>query len=90
MTSPEIKKEIISRIVRIKMTDGSLVNGQVNIKRDPGHDRLSDLVVNNNEPFLVVFDASLYEGKIDNPVKHKTIFINKQHILFAYPNEDQK
>ncbi|MBU1344501.1 MAG: hypothetical protein KKD66_23045 [Proteobacteria bacterium] len=90
MSSQALKKEIESRIVRIKMTDGSLVNGQVNILREPGHDRLSDLVVNNNEPFLVVFDATLYDGKIDNPVKHKTIFINKSHIIFAYPNEDQE
>ncbi len=89
MTLDAPKKEIESRIVRIKMVDDSLVNGQVNILRKPGHDRLSDLVVNNDEPFLVVFDASLYEGNIDNPVRHKTIFINKSHIVFAYPNEDQ-
>ncbi|MBU1387764.1 MAG: hypothetical protein KKE62_06105 [Proteobacteria bacterium] len=90
MTSPEIKKEILSRIVRIKMTDGSRVNGQVNILRDPGHDRLSDLLENTNEPFVVVFDATLHEVGIENPVRHKTIFINKTQIAFATPDEDQK
>ncbi len=91
MNSPEIEKEIISRIVRIKMIDGSTVNGQVNIKRDPGHDRLSDLLENTNEPFLVVFDATLNEvGTDKNPIRHKTIFINKNQITFATPDEDQQ
>ncbi len=90
MTSPDPKKEIRSRIVRIKMNDGSRVNGQVNIKRDPGHDRLSDLLENNNEPFVVVFDATLDEVGVEKPVKYKTIFINKNQITFATPDEAQK
>jgi len=81
---------INSRIVRIKMIDGTRINGQVNIDREPGHDRVSDLVGTNNDDFLVVFDATLHENGIDNPVKIKTIFVNKDHIQWAIPDDDQK
>ena len=34
--------------------DGTTVNGQVNINKDPSYDRLSDLVGNKQEDFLVL------------------------------------
>ena len=37
-TESKIDKEITARIVRMKMIDGSRINGQVNIKRGPGYD----------------------------------------------------
>ncbi len=83
-------KEINSRIIRIKLTDGTKINGQVNINRNPKYDRVSDLVATNNEPFLVVFQAQVYEVGLDTPIKQPTIFVNKQHILWATPDETQK
>ena len=86
----KINKETESRIIRIELTNGCSINGQVNIKRRPGHDRLSDLVSADKEEFLVVFDATLYRPELENPVRHKTMFVNKDHILWATPDEDQK
>ncbi len=83
-------KEIESRLIRIKLIDGSSISGQVNIKREPGHDRLSDLVGSNRENFLVVVNATLHEKSLDNPVRHKTIFVNKDHILYATPEDAEK
>jgi len=85
-----ISKEIESRTIRIKLVDGTQINGQVNIKRDPSYDRLSDLVATNREPFLVVFKAHVYEQGLDNPAKIPTVFVNKSHILWAIPDETQK
>ncbi len=82
--------QVQGRIVRLKLIDGSLVNGQVNINRNPGYDRLSDLVGNPEDPFLVLFNVTLYDSTADNPSRHKTLFVNKTHIIWAEPDEDQK
>ena len=83
-------KEIESRTLRIQLTDGSKINGQVNINRTLGYDRVSDLINSNQERFLVVFNATLYEKELENPVKMKVIFINKGSIMFCTPDETQK
>jgi hypothetical protein len=82
--------DVVNRIIRLRLVDGTLVNGQVNIKRSRGYDRLSDLVADYREPFLVVHNVTVHHGSIDNPVRHKTLFINKDHIIWAEPDEDQK
>ena len=83
-------KEVKERIIRLRLVDGTMANGQININRDQGYDRLSDLIVNNQEPFLVLYNVTVHHGNIDNPIKHKTLFINKNHIVWAEPDEDQK
>ena len=83
-------KETRTRIVRLKLVDGTLVNGQVNINRDKGYDRLSDLITNNREPFVVMYNVTAHPGHIDNPIHYKTLFINKIHIIWAEPDEDQR
>lgn len=84
------EREIKDRIIRLRLVDGTTVNGQININRDQGYDRLSDLVANDREPFLILYNVTVHHGHIDNPVKYKTLFINKEHILWAEPDEDQK
>jgi hypothetical protein len=85
-----INREIQGRIIRLKLIDGTLVNGQVNINRETGYERLSDLLSSNQEPFLILFNVTLYDNTTENPIKHKTLFVNKNHILWAEPDEDQK
>ena len=82
--------EVNERIIRLKLVDGTRINGQVNINRDHGYDRLSDLVANYREPFLILYNVTVHQDNLDNPVKHKTFFINKDNILWAEPDEDQK
>lgn len=78
------------RIIRIKLVDGSLVNGQVNIQRNTGYERLSDLISSSTEPFLILFNVTLYDANGDNPVKTQSLFVNKNHIIWAEPDEEQK
>ncbi len=84
------KKAVNNRIIRIRLVDGSMVNGQVNIGRDQGYDRLSDLVANYREPFLILYNVTVHMKNLDNPIKHKTLFINKDHIVWAEPDDSQK
>lgn len=83
-------KEMDIRTIRIKLIDGTQINGQVNINREPGHDRLSDLVATNSESFIIVFNATQYEKALKNPVSYRVLFVNKTHILWATPDETQK
>lgn len=76
-----------NRVIRLQMIDGTLIQGQVNINREPGYDRLSDMVVSYREPFLVLFDVQVTNKDLGMPVKHKTLFINKNHILWATPDD---
>ena len=87
---PAFKKGMKDRIIRLKLVDGTLVNGQVNINRDHGYDRLSDLVTNSREPFLILYNVTVFQADFEKPVRHQTLFINKAHILWAEPEQAQK
>ena len=83
-------RDVKARIIRLRLVDGTQVNGQININREQDYDRLSDLIANDREPFLILYNVMVHHGNIDNPIRHKTLFINKDHILWAEPDEDQK
>lgn len=72
-------KNIKNRIVRIKLTDGTQINGRINIS---GYNRLSDLIMDRSNDFLVITEAILYKTDMENTVKHETIFLGSG-ILFG-------
>lgn len=67
------------RKANIRLTDGSHVKGQVNIKH---YDRLSDLLNLGEDPFIVLFDATTPGG-----ASGKVIFVSKSQILWIQPEE---
>jgi len=70
---PKIKK------ANLCLTDGSHVKGQVNIK---DHDRVSDLLNIGEDPFIVLFDATVPGG-----FSGKVIFVSKSQILWIRPED---
>ncbi len=90
MEKSTLYKEIQGRRIRIKLVDGIEVKGQVNLNRDPQYDRLSDMIASEREPFLVLFNVTVYQTDLKNPVKHKTLFVNKAHVIWAAPDDAQK
>ncbi len=84
------QKKVDGRILRITMINGDRINGQVNIERMPGYDRVSDLLSYNEEQFLVLMNASVSQKGIDTPVRHKVLLINKNHIIWAVPDDEEK
>jgi len=84
--------KVESRIIRVKLIDNTFITGQVNLNRDPNNDyeRLSDLLTKNSDQFLVIFAATEIRADLDQSIKHKVIFVNRQHILWAIPEESQK
>jgi hypothetical protein len=67
------------RKANIRLTDGSHIKGQVNIK---DQDRLSDLLNASADPFIVVFNATIPGGQ-----SGKVVFISKSQILWICPED---
>ena len=84
------QKESIDQNIKIKLIDGTQINAKINIRRDPGYDRLSDIVASKREPFLILSNASSFHAKLDQPVLNKVLFVNKDHIVWAAPMEEDQ
>ena len=66
------------RSVTIKTTDGSTINGKVNLT---SKQRVSDLFTESSSPFLIMVDSVTRDGS------GKILFVNKDHIIWAEPEE---
>jgi len=83
MTVKIISRRIDARRVTIKMLDGSLVQGKVNLHHDEAIvQRVSDLFTKLPDPFLVVFEATA-EGK-----SGRVLIINKRNVSWVSPEDD--
>jgi len=88
MGTPDNCKNINSHTIKMALVDGTRISACVNIDRGPGYDRLSDLVSSDREPFLILINATLFRPDIKRPENHPTLFINKDHILWAAPENN--
>jgi hypothetical protein len=78
-----ISRKINACRVTIKLVDGSLVKGKINLHRsDVDIQRVSDLFTKVADPFIVVFDANAEDktGRI--------LILNKRHIVWIAPEEE--
>jgi hypothetical protein len=72
-----------ARRVTLKLADGSVVTGMINlIQRGDTEHRISDIFVARDEPFVVVFQATM--GELTN----KVLILNKNHIVWVMPAEE--
>jgi hypothetical protein len=78
-----ISRKVNARTVTIKLVDGSLVNGKINLHRsDVDISRVSDLFTKISDPFIVVFDATA-EGKTG-----RVLILNKRNIIWIAPEDE--
>ena len=66
------------RSITVRTTDGSTINGKVNISPEQ---RVSDLFTQGDKPFIVMVDVVLKDAV------GKTRFINKDHIVWVEPED---
>ncbi len=72
-----------SREVSIKLVDGSLVEGKVNLHHDEHMiQRVSEIFTQIDDPFLVIYDAT-FEGQ-----SNRVLIINKRNIVWASPENE--
>jgi small nuclear ribonucleoprotein (snRNP)-like protein len=80
-----ITKKINARKVTVKLVDGSLVHGKINLHRnDVDINRVSDLFTKVGDPFIVVFDATTEEKP------GKVLILNKRNILWIAPEDEPR
>ena len=78
-----ISRKRESREVSIKLVDGSLIKGKVNLHHDEHMiQRVSEIFTQIDDPFLVIYEAT-FEGKSD-----RVLIINKRNIVWASPEND--
>jgi hypothetical protein len=65
--------------VTIKTVDGQAISGKINLGIN---ERLSDIFVRETRPFVILFDVTFDAGG-----RGKVLFINKDHIVWAEPEE---
>jgi hypothetical protein len=71
------------RRLTLKLADGSLITGLINlIQRGETEHRVSDIFVGRDEPFVVIFRATI--GEMTN----KVLVINKHHIVWVIPEDE--
>ncbi|MBU4002222.1 MAG: hypothetical protein KKF30_17360 [Proteobacteria bacterium] len=67
------------RKITIKTVDGELILGKINLA---SKQRVSDLFTKDESSFIVMVDA------VSKDVQGKTLFINKEHIIWVEPEDD--
>jgi hypothetical protein len=70
-------KRVKPASIAIKMVDGDIIKGTVNIGFEQ---RVSDLFANEDKTFMPVFDANGVPGDV--------IIVNKVHIVSVKPEEE--
>jgi hypothetical protein len=77
-----ITRQLEARELSIKLVDGSVVKGKINLHHDEHMiQRVSEIFTQIADPFLVVFDAT-FEGQ-----GGRVLIINKQNIIWASPED---
>ena len=78
-----ISRRIDARKVIVKMVDGSLVQGKVNVYHDEEVvQRVSDMFTKVSDPFIVVFDATA-EGR-----SGRVLIVNKNNVAWVSPEDE--
>jgi Family of unknown function (DUF6812) len=83
MTVKIISRRLDPRKVTMKLVDGSLIQGKINLAHDEiVIQRVSDVFTKLPDPFIVVFDATA-EGK-----SGRVLILNKRNVAWVSPEDD--
>jgi hypothetical protein len=87
MGNHDFGRDINSGIIKVTLVDGTQISACVNLDRQPGYNRVSDLISSDREPFLILMNSTMYKKGFESPLKYETLFINKDHIMWATPED---
>ena len=69
----------VYRRITLKTIDGETIAGKINLS---SKQRVSDIFTRGDNPFIVLVDA------VAKDVVGKTLFINKEHIIWVEPDDE--
>lgn len=82
MTVRIISKRLDPRNVVLKLVDGSIVKGKINLHHDQAQvQRVSDIFTKVQDPYIVVFDATA-EGR-----SGRVLVVNKRNLIWVSPED---
>ncbi len=84
MSAKDSNGEMQARKVTIRLVDGSLVKGKINLhkcKDESIIQRVSEMFTKHQDPFVVVFEAT-FEG-----VSGRVVIINKHNVIWVSPDD---
>jgi hypothetical protein len=82
MTVKIISRKLEPRSVTVRLADGSVVKGKINLHHDEMMiQRVSDIFTKIPDPFITVFDATV-EGKTG-----RVCIVNKRNIIWVSPED---
>jgi hypothetical protein len=74
-------QEIKAQRVRVKLTDGQIFRGKINLNSEAvPADRMSDFFLKGVSPFVILFDVTA-QGR------NSLFIVNKSHILWITPDD---
>lgn len=74
-------QEIKSQRIRLKLTDGTIIRGKINLNSEAvPADRMSDFFMKGVCPFIILFDVTA-QGR------NSLFIINKNHIVWITPDD---
>jgi hypothetical protein len=80
-----ISRRLDPREITVRLVDGSTIKGKINLySEESATQRVSDLFTKSQDPFLVMFDATV-EGN-----NGKVCILNKHNVVWVSPEDDQK
>jgi hypothetical protein len=77
MNPTELKNTIDYQWVTVKLIDGTVLDGKINISH---HRRVSDFIKNEEKDFVVITECCSLEST------DKTVFVNKRKIAYIEPS----
>jgi len=79
--SNEKWQEVKAQRVRIKLADGTIFRGKINLNSEAvPADRMSDFFLKGVSPFIILFDVSA-QGR------NSFFILNKSHIVWIAPDD---
>lgn len=77
--------DVQRKFIRLKLIDGTQINGQIDLSSSPGFDQVSDIISNQKEAFLTLEQVTIYGTDFQTREKYKVLHVNKVHILWVEP-----
>ncbi len=71
--------------IRLKLLDGTQLNGQIDLNRHSGFDKVTDIISNYEDPFLTLDQVTIYGSDFQTREKYNVLLINKTQILWIEP-----
>lgn len=81
--------DVQRKFIRLKLIDGTQINGQIDLSSSPGFDRVSDIISNESDTFLTLEQVTIYGTDFQTREKYRVLHINKAHILWVEPEKSR-